>query len=288
MVSLQASPISLYFAGFVGRQRILHIMRPRHQNHLLVISYLLFFVFIFPLYICVADSSPSKYCKVELVDQKIKLDARGETLENVLLAIHKQTGIEFILGNEHAEKLVTRSVETLAMDAFLRRIFPGYNYVVTFDVNKRPIKVKIFNTASDYAYSNINQNPEHVSAPKNTGSKHQKYTKNRNETKSPPVASDMNKGENSSIKSDEGVDGEISLETVEIQSPSESYEQMVTHTPETGVVLHPAPESFEQMIRAPVTGAETQAATPEAGIMIRSASDSYKQMIIASPAKNSE
>jgi hypothetical protein len=217
------------------------------------------------------------------------MDVRGETLENVLLAIHKQTGIEFILGNEHAEKLVTRSVEPLAMGAFLRRIFHGYNYVVTYDVNKRPIKVKIFNTATDYAYSNINQSPEHVSAPKNTGSNPQKYTKNRKEPKSPPAASDMNKGENSSIESDAGVDEEISVKAVEIQPPSESYEQMITQAPETGVVLHPAPESSEQMIiRAPVAGAETQATTPEAGMMIRPASDSYKQMIIASPAKNSE
>jgi hypothetical protein len=264
-------------------------MRPPHQNHLLVLSYLSFLVIIFPLYICVADSSPSKYCKVELVEQKIKLDVRGETLENVLLAIHKQTGIEFFLGNEHAEKLVTRSVEPLAMGAFLRRIFSDYNYVVTYDVNKRPIKVKIFNTASDYAYSNINENPEHVSSPKNTGSKPQKYTKNRKETKSPPVASDMNKGENSSIDSDEAVDGEIFVEAVEVQPPSESYEQMITQAQATGVPLHSAIESFEQMIiNAPVTSVEKQPSTPRPGIIFQPASESYKQMIIASPAKNSE
>jgi hypothetical protein len=291
MVSLQASPISPYFAGFVDRQRILHRMRYPHQNLFLVLCYLPFLVFIFPLYMCVADSIPSKYCKVELVDQKIKLDVSDETFENVLLAIYKQTGIEFILGNEHSEKLVTRSVELLPVAAFLRRIFAGYNYVVMYDVNKRPIQVKIFKATSDYAYSHIKQNPGQVSTPNNKGSEAQRRTRHRKEAKLLTVTSDMNKVENLSIEADETFGGTAPVETVEIQPPSESYDQMIliSQAPVVGLESQPATESFEQMIiMAPIASPEERAATPKAGIMINPASDSYKQMIIASPAKNIE
>jgi hypothetical protein len=240
---------------------------------------------------CVADPISSKYCKVEFVDQKIKLDVSGETFENVLLAIHKKTGIKFILGNEHSEKLVTSSVEPLPVDAFLRRIFAGYNYAVTYDVNKRPIQVKILNNSSDYTYSDVKITPEQVSTPKNKGSEVQKHIKYRKEAKLPTVASDMNKVENLSIEIDETFGGTVLEETVAIQPPSESYDQMImiSQAPVVGLELQPVPESFEQMIiNAPDASPEEQAATPKAGIMISPASDSYKQMIIASSAKNSE
>ena len=123
------------------------LMRQRGRDW--PISVILLFVTMFLLQPSLYALEPSKPgFKVEYIEDNLTINIKDVALGSLLGVLREKTGIEFTVGSEFSQKLVSFELGPLPLDVSLRRILSHFNHVLLSDHNNRINKVFILGYGS--------------------------------------------------------------------------------------------------------------------------------------------
>jgi hypothetical protein len=103
----------------------------------------LFLVATFPVHLPLQASEPNPPYQVEYVKDSLTINAENIALGSLLRIIREKTGIEFVLGREESERLISIRLGPLPLAECLRRILNHFNHTFLFGPNNKLIKVVI-------------------------------------------------------------------------------------------------------------------------------------------------
>jgi len=77
-------------------------------------------------------SGTNTHCKIDILNNRLKVDVENVSLGSVLETIHKKTGLEVVVGKDQSNQLISVQFQYLPLDKALKRILNRFMYASLF------------------------------------------------------------------------------------------------------------------------------------------------------------
>ena len=137
-------------------------MKDRFQDYLLMkkdgsILILFLVIVLFTVPSSLNALEPKSNFQVEYVKNRLMINAHNIAFGSLLETIRRKTGIEFVIGPEQSERLISIQLEDLPLSEGLKRIFSNFNYAFLFGADNKLVKVIVLGYAGPDSSQQVKQ-----------------------------------------------------------------------------------------------------------------------------------